>query len=219
MGRGVIFDVDGTLIDSVDAHARAWQEALAKWGKDVRFEDVRSQIGKGGDQLLPVFLSKDEVDQFGEQLSGWRSEHFKKTYLPKLRAFPRVRELIQRLLDDGVKVALGSSAKKDELTAYKKLARIDDLIATESSQDDVDKSKPHPDVFLSALAGLRLDPDDVVVVGDSPFDAEAAKRAALRVVGVRCGGFPEAVLREAGASALYDDPAALLAALPRWLAP
>src|SRR6476660_2595698 len=142
-----IFDVDGTLVDSVDLHARAWQEALAHFGYKVDFEEVRSQIGKGGDQLLQVFLSRAELARHGEELEQYRGNLFKRKYLSQVHGFPRVRELFQRLLRDGKRIALASSAKGDELQAYKRAAGIGDLIDTETSSDDAEKSKPHPDIF------------------------------------------------------------------------
>src|SRR5207237_10733701 len=114
----VIFDVAGTLIDTVDLHARAWQDAFRKWGKEVPFERVREQIGKGGDQLMPVFFSKEELKKFGEEMSGWRTKHFLKNYLPKAKPFPKTRELFQELLRREKKIALASSAKGEELEQY-----------------------------------------------------------------------------------------------------
>src|SRR5947209_13508515 len=108
--EAVIFDIDGTLVDSVDLHARAWQEAFARFGKQIPYERVRYQIGKGGDQLMPVFLSKEELEEFGEELEKYRGELFKREYLPRVRAFPRVRELFERIQRDGKRIALASSS-------------------------------------------------------------------------------------------------------------
>jgi HAD superfamily hydrolase (TIGR01509 family) len=208
----VIFDIDGTLVDSVDLHARAWQEAFAHFGKNFSFEDVRYQIGKGGDQLMPVFLSKEELDEFGEELEKYRGELFKREYLPRVKGFPSVRELFERVRADGKHVALASSAKGDELEAYKKIARIEDLIEEETSKDDAEKSKPHPDIFLASLEQLGDPPrDQAIVIGDTPYDAEAAGKAGLRTVGFLCGGFPEDDLRAAGCVEIYKDAADLLA--------
>jgi HAD superfamily hydrolase (TIGR01509 family) len=211
----LIFDVDGTLIDSVDLHARAWQEALADFGYEVAFADVRSQIGKGGDQLIPVFVPERDLERVQEELSDYRSELFKKRYLGSVRAFPGVRDLFLRIRDAGKHIALASSAKSDELTHYKQVARIEDLVDAETSADDADRSKPHPDIFEAALEHLSLPTDRCVVVGDTPYDAIAAGRARLRTVGVLCGGFPEGDLRRAGCLAVYADPRALLAAYER----
>lgn len=212
MPRAVIFDIDGTLVDSVDLHARAWQEAFAHFGKKVSFEEVRYQIGKGGDQLMPVFLSKDELEEFGEELEKYRGELFKREYLSRVEGFPRVRELFERVRAEGGRIALASSAKEDELEAYKRKADIEGLVEEQTSADDVEKSKPHPDVFEAALAQLGdVSADEVVVVGDTPYDAEAAGKIGLRTVGVLCGGFPEADLRAAGCIEIYRDPSDLLA--------
>ena len=120
--KAIIFDIDGTLVDSVDLHARAWQEAFAHFGHQIEFAAVRSQIGKGGDQLMPVFLSRDEVASRGEEIEIYRAELFKEKYLPKVHSFPAVRDLVQRIKQLGPSIVLASSAKGDELAAYKRIA-------------------------------------------------------------------------------------------------
>ncbi|HVG37912.1 MAG TPA: HAD family phosphatase, partial [Pyrinomonadaceae bacterium] len=175
MIKAVIFDIDGTLIDSVDLHAQAWKETFKQFGRDVPYEQVRNQIGKGGDQLLPVFFSRSELDEFGEELEKYRSDLYKKEYMSRVRPFALVRELFERILRDKKKIALASSAKGDELETYKKIARVEDLIDADTSADDAEKSKPHPDIFIAALEKLGdIDPREVIVVGDTPYDAEAA---------------------------------------------
>ena len=212
MIKAVIFDVDGTLVDSVDLHARAWQEAFAEYGHEIPFKALRDQIGKGGDQLLPVFLPEDEISTQGKQIEARRSDLIQQRYLSQMQAFPKVRELFERLQQDGVARVLATSAKQDELQVYKKLLRIEDLVQEETSSDDAEKSKPHPDIFEAAMARLpSMGPADVVVIGDTPYDAQAASKAGLRTIGVLCGGFTEASLREAGCIAIYRDPADLLA--------
>ncbi len=212
MLKAVIFDIDGTLVDSVDLHARAWQEAFARFGKNIEFEKVRYQIGKGGDQLMPVFFSRAELEEFGEELEKFRGELYKREYLPRVRAFPRVRELFERVREDGRRIVLASSAKKDELTEYKRIANIADLVEDETSADDAEKSKPHPDIFEAALSQLGdVDAGEALVVGDTPYDAEAAGKINLRTVGLLCGGFPAADLRAAGCVRIYESPADLLA--------
>jgi HAD superfamily hydrolase (TIGR01509 family) len=212
MMKAVIFDIDGTLIDSVDLHARAWQEAFRHFGREIPFAEVRHQIGKGGDQLLPVFFTKEELAEFGAELEKYRGDLFKREYLPRVRPFPKVRELFERIRADGKQIALASSAKEDELKVYKKIAHISDLVAEQTSADDAEKSKPYPDIFQAALAQLDdVTPVEAIVVGDTPYDAEAAGKAGLRTIGVLCGGFPEAELRAAGCIRIYRDPADLLA--------
>jgi HAD superfamily hydrolase (TIGR01549 family) len=211
MITAAIFDIDGTLVDSVDLHAAAWQMALERFGKNVSLEKVRRQIGKGGDQLMPVFLSPIELKRFGAELEQYRSELFKRKFLPRVKAFPAVRQLFERIRQDGKRVALASSAKGDELKTYKKIAGIDDLIETQTSSDDAERSKPYPDIFHAALAELGdVAPDAVLVVGDTPYDAEAAGKANLRTLGLLCGGWSDNDLRKAGCVAIYRDPAELL---------
>ena len=212
MIKAVIFDIDGTLVDSVDLHARAWQETMRKFGREVEYERVRHQIGKGGDQLMPVFFSEEELARFGERMEEYRGDLYKREYLPRVRAFPAVRELFERVRREGLRIALASSAKEEELKVYKEIADIADLVEGETSADDADKSKPHPDIFEAALGQLGdVRADEAVVVGDTPYDAEAAGKIHLRTLGVLCGGFPESELRAAGCSDIYRDPADILA--------
>ncbi|HKQ51027.1 MAG TPA: HAD family hydrolase [Pyrinomonadaceae bacterium] len=212
MIKAVIFDIDGTLVDSVDLHARAWQEAFRRFGKEIPYERVRHQIGKGGDQLMPVFFSAEELDRFGEELEKYRGELFKREYLSRVRAFPRVRELFLKLKGEGKRLALASSAKEEELGVYKKIADIEDLVEEETSSDDADKSKPHPDIFEAALERLDdVEAAEALVVGDTPYDAQAAGKLSLRTIGVLCGGFPEAELRASGCVQIFKGPADLLA--------
>lgn len=214
MVQNVIFDVDGTLVDSVDEHAEAWRRAFLEFGRDVPFAHVRSQIGKGADQLIPVFFNDEELAQFGKELEEHRSQLFLKEFLPKIRAFPKVRELFQRLRKEGVHIALASSAKDEELKQYVKLCRIQGLYEETTSKDEVDKSKPHPDIFQVALKKLgNPEASATVVVGDTPYDALAASKLSLPTVGVLCGGFPAEDLRAAGCRLLVKDPAELLARL------
>ena len=136
MPKAAIFDLDGTLLDSVDLHALAWHEALVKFGHDVSFEQARSQIGKGGDKLVPVFLSEDEQRDHGEAMESWRSDRFKSAYLPLIRPFSAVPDLLRRVRDADVRIAIGSSAKKGELDKYLDIAGIADLVEVTVSSED-----------------------------------------------------------------------------------
>ncbi len=209
--RAVIFDIDGTLLDSVDLHARAWVEAFAHFGVDADFARVRGQIGKGGDELMPVFLPPDRLKREGETIEAWRSDLFKRDYLDRVKPFPGVRALFERIRAANLKIALASSGKRDEVEHYQEILGIADLVDTTTSSDDAERSKPHPDIFQAALGKLApLDRDSMVVVGDTPYDAEAAGKAGLGTIGVLCGGFPEADLAAAGCVAIYRDPQDLL---------
>lgn len=215
--KAAIFDLDGALLDSVDLHALAWQEALVRFGHDVSFEKVRVQIGKGGDKLIPVFLSVDEQRDHGKELEEWRGERFKSEYLPLVRPFSAVPNLLRRVRDAGVRIAVASSAKKDEVDEYLDIARVVDLVDLTTSSDDVDESKPAPDIFNIVLKKLEIDGADAVAIGDTPYDAEAAGKAGVRTVGMLCGGFTEDKLRKAGCAEVYPGPAALLACFERSL--
>lgn len=212
MKKAVIFDIDGTLLDSVDLHAKAWQEAFQHFGHEIPFETMRSQIGKGGDHILPIFLSNEEQEKIGKELQDYRGKLFKERYLPEVKPFPGVRRLFLKIKSNGQQLGLASSAKGDELKTFERIAGIEDLVEAETSSADAKHSKPNPDIFEAALQKLgdEVDPKDCVVVGDSPHDAKGAKRAGLSCVGVLCGGFAKESLIEAGCAAIYSGPDDLL---------
>jgi len=207
----VIFDVDGTLVDTVDLHASAWVEALRHFGFEVAFDDMRAQIGKGGDQILHGLLPPEALERRREEIEAFRAELFKRESLPKARAFPGVRRLFEHIRAAGQRAVLASSGKEDEVEGYKKLADIADLVEAATSSDEAERSKPFPDIFQAALHKLSpLSAHETMVIGDTPYDAEAARNAGLRMVGVLSGGFSEEALREAGCVAIYRDPEDLL---------
>lgn len=207
----VLFDIDGTLLDTNDANAFAWRKAFLEFGKDVPQPEIRGAIGKGGDQLLPVFFSEEEIKRFGEPMSARRGEIYQKELLPHMKPFTFGRELALRLKEDGVRIALASSAKAEELKVSKSLIGFDDVVEAETSSDDAEESKPEPDIFLAALERLgHPDPSRVLVVGDTPYDIEAAKKAGIRTVAVLCGGFSRESLEEAGALAIFQSPSEIL---------
>ena len=210
--NAVIFDIDGTLVDSVDLHARAWQEAFEHFGYKIPFERIRHEIGKGSDKFIPDLLGPEESSRVFEELDGFRGQLWKSKYFDRVKPFPRVRELFQRILREGKRIVLASSAKGDELKKYKQIAGIDDLVQDETSSDDVDESKPSPDAIKAALAKLdQPDPATVIMIGDTPWDILAAAKAHVATIVVLCGGFPEEELRGAGCIGVYRDPADLLA--------
>ena len=210
MIRAVIFDLDGTVVDSNELHVDAWDETFRKYGKQFARKDLHRQIGKGGDQYLPVFLDEREMHDIGKELEKFRGDLFKQKYLDRVKPFPRVKELFERIRDDGKRIALASSGNSDEVTHYVELAELGDLFETQTTKSDVDHSKPRPDVFLAALRHLGTAADETIVIGDTPYDVQAAKKAQMRTIGLRCGGFPEDELLAYGAIAIYDDPADLL---------
>ncbi len=173
----VVFDIDGTLLDSVDQHARAWVEAFAHFGIHAEEAEVRHQIGKGGDQLLPVFVDRDRLAREGKTIEAYRSDLFKRRYLDQVRPFPGVQELLSRLREDGLAVALASSGKASEVENYQRILGIEGLVDAVTSADDADRSKPHPDIFEAVLEKLPgLPKAAVIAVGDTPYDAEPPGR-------------------------------------------
>jgi HAD superfamily hydrolase (TIGR01509 family) len=154
---------------------------------------------------------KQEISNIGDDLEKHRGQIFKEHYLLRVTAFPQVRALMQHLLSDGKQVVLASSAKQDELAKYKQIAQIEDLIDKETSSDDAERSKPEPYIFQAALQRLgNLSTEQVLVVGDTPYDAEAAAKAGMRTVGLLYGGWSADELKQAGCVAVYRDPADLL---------
>lgn len=209
--RGVILDVDGTLINSNDAHARAWVDALGAFDIHVSFEQVRPLIGMGGDKLLPALAGIEEDSPLGAKIGARRAELFSERYFPRVRAFPKVRELLLRLRDAGLRMAVASSAKKEELGRFLELARVSDLIEDVTSSSDAERSKPDPDIVHAALTKLELDADEVIMIGDTPYDVQAAAQLGVQTIAFRCGGRSDAELH--GAVRIYDGPEDLLESL------
>jgi len=210
--NAVIFDIDGTLTDSVDIHAMAWREALQKFRHDVPYERVRKQIGKGGDQLLQTVLSRADLEDHGEELDRYRGELFKRKYLELIRPLSMVPELFRRIREQGTKIVLASSAKRDEVEHYEKLLHIEDLVEHETSADDAERSKPHPDIFAAAMERLgNPSATEVIAVGDTAYDAQATAQISVACVGVLSGGWSRQELRRAGCIEVFAGPADLLA--------
>ena len=205
----VILDVDGTLVDSNDAHARAWIDAFDEHGVAVAFEHVRRCIGMGGDKLMPEVSGIDESSELGQRISERRGEIFKEKYLPRVEAFPRAHDLVERFVAEGFALAVASSAKAEELDPLLDRAGVKELIPHRTSSDDADNSKPEPDIVLAALERAGADAGRTIMLGDTAYDVAAAKRAGIEIVALECGGWTREAL--AGAMAVYRDPADLLA--------
>jgi HAD superfamily hydrolase (TIGR01509 family) len=211
--KTVILDVDGTLVDSNDAHAHAWVAAFEEAGITVDFARVRRAIGMGGDKLMPEVSGIDESSALGARISTRRGEIFKATYLPALRAVPGARELIERFLREGFTLAVASSAAEDELQPLLEVAGVADLVHRRTSSDDAEHSKPDPDIVQAALAEAGCDPSEAIMLGDTPYDVEAALRAGIRIVGVESGGWSPEDLD--GALAVYRNAAHVLVEFDR----
>lgn len=207
--RGVLLDVDGTLIDSNDAHANAWVDALRDFGfDDASFERVRPLIGMGGDKLLPLVTGLDHESEVAKRITARRAERFSTAYLATLRAFPGAHELLVRFKDDGLRLVVATSAKHDELNDLLEQAGLEELVDRKTSASDADHSKPDPDIIEAALHRGRFSAAEVLMLGDTPYDIEAASRAGVGTVALRSGGWDDR--RLAGAVEIHDDVAALL---------
>jgi HAD superfamily hydrolase (TIGR01509 family) len=211
--RAVIFDVDGTLVDSNDQHARAWVDSLAEAGFPVPYEKIRPLIGMGGDKVLPMLTGIKDDDAKGKRIAERREQIFAERYLPQVRAFPGARELLVRLRAEGLRLAVASSSKEDMLKRLLALVGAEDLLETKTSSDDAENSKPDPDIVKAALHRLGEPHDAVVMVGDTPYDIEAAGRAGIQSIAFRSGGWKDPDLR--GAAEIYDGPADLVANIDR----
>jgi HAD superfamily hydrolase (TIGR01549 family) len=209
--KGFIFDLDGTLVDSNELHVDSWDAAFRHFGKQFSRAQLQAQIGKGSDKYLPEFLSPEEIKRFGKELDKYRSELFKKEYLPRVHPFPQVRALFQEIRDAGGEIVLATSGKKSETKHYVDLIEIGDLISGKTTADEAEESKPEPDILMAALGRLKGVPaNDALLIGDTRFDMEAAGKAGMPAIGVTCGGTPESILRAAGALGVFRDPRTLL---------
>lgn len=206
--RGVILDVDGTLIDSNDAHARAWVEAGERLGYEIRYEEIRRLIGMGGDRVTPLVAGVEASSPEGRELAELRGTLFRRHHLPYLAPLPRVRELLLRLRDDGFERVVASSAGADTLGLLLEKAGVADLVDSATSSSEVEASKPDPDIVEAAVGKARADRSRLVMIGDTPYDVEAARRARVPIVGVRSGGWDAAELD--GAVAVYDHTGDIL---------
>ena len=207
--EAVIFDLDGTLVDSNNYHVWAWQHAFGERGYEIAPARIHDQIGKGGDLLVPALIP-GATEQEIEALSSRHGEIFKTRYLARVRPFPHAADLLRHVAAQGQKVALASSASKNELDHYVDLLGVGDVLSAATSKDDADTTKPAPDIFAAAVKKLGVAPAAARVVGDTPYDVTAAAKCGIATVAVRSGGFADRTLERAGARALYDDAAAIL---------
>lgn len=212
--KAILFDIDGTLVDSNDFRADGWVEAFATRGHDIDRDAIRGQIGKGADMLVPALIpgaSENEAEALGDA----HGEAFKGKYLGRVRAFPQARDLLARVHGSGLKVALASSASGGELDQYIDLLGIAAFVDATTTIDDVRNSKPAGDIVQVALERLDVQADEALFVGDTPYDIQAGDKCGVPVIAVLSGGFSRDALT--GARAVHDDAAALLAAFPAWV--
>ena len=211
--RAVIFDVDGTLVDSNDQHARAWVDAFAEYGYAVTFEQVRPLIGMGGDKVLPILTGRSAEEPKSKKIAERRDAIFGERYLPQVRPLPGARDLLLRLKADGFRLAVASSSEKELLRRLLNIVGARDVFEKKASGDDAEDSKPDPDIVHAALQGLKDPPEAVVMIGDTPYDVEAALHAKVKPIAFRSGGWNDEDLE--GAIEIYDGPQDLLQHLDR----
>jgi HAD superfamily hydrolase (TIGR01509 family) len=209
---GVLFDVDGTLVDTTYLHAVCWGEALRQAGHDVPMATVHRAIGMGSDELLDHLLG-EKRDKSGDESMTTVHLTLYKQYWGRLRPLPGARDLLRECAGRGLRVVLASSAAQEELEALRSALDADDAITAATSSTDADSGKPSPDILQAAMDDTGLAAERVVFVGDAVWDGAAAQRAGVPFVGLTCGGTSEPELRAAGAVEVWRDPAQLLARL------
>jgi len=211
MIEALLCDIDGTLVQSNWLHAQAWQVAFGALGIHHDIEAVRKQIGKGGEELIPVFVPWWKRRHIEAPLNAFRAHIFREDYLPQVEPLPKVREFLLRLKQANIRLALATSAHQREIDDYKRIAHIEDLIEEQTSADDASKAKPHPHIFTATLHRLHLSPEKCLALGDTPYDAESAGLAGVRTIGVTTGGWSREELLDAGCIEVYESVADLLA--------
>lgn len=207
MLKAVLCDIDGTLLDSNAFHAESWQRTFAQFGFSAEFEAVVKQIGKGSEYMLPAFIPLDKLPGIEKEVKAFRKQLFHREYIDRVVPFADARRLLERMRQEGLRIAVATSSEKEDLEAFKTVLKIHDLIEEDATADDADKAKPEPDIFQAALKLLVIKPDEALALGDTPWDIEAAKKAGVGTVAVQSGGWTREQLLEAGAVAVYYDVA------------
>jgi beta-phosphoglucomutase-like phosphatase (HAD superfamily) len=195
--EGMLFDVDGTLVDSNDLHAECWVAAFAKYDQHFPYDVIRAQMGKGGDLLVPDMLPAREMRRFGKQLQKDRGKLFRKEYLPRVQPFPWVRSCLETLAARGIRLALASSSDAEEVEYYTGLLGVGDLLAGTTSKGDAEVSKPSPEIFRAALERIGSREEKTLTIGDTPYDILASHRIPLAIAAVLSGGFARETLSKA----------------------
>lgn len=215
MKKVLLSDIDGTLVDSNALHAEAWRRTFEYFGIEVSLDEAWSQIGKGGDQLIPVFVSAHDRKRLEDGIKRYREDLMKSEYMPRMVPFPQARELLERVKVRGMRILLATSAKADDLGFYKRLVGMEDLVDEQATSSDAKESKPEPDIFAAALQKAGIEPQDAIALGDTPYDAEAAGKLGIQIVGLTCGGWKRRDLISAGCIEVFPDPQHLLADFDR----
>lgn len=211
MNKVLLSDIDGTLVDSNSLHADSWRRAFEHFGIEVGLDEAWSQIGKGGDQLIPVFVSEEDRERLEDSIKAYREDLMKREYMPRMVAFAQARNLLERVKKGGLRIVLATSAKDDDLAFYKRLVGMENLVDEEATSSDAKESKPAPDIFAAALKKAGAEPEHALAMGDTPYDAEAAGKLGIRTIGLTCGGWKRRDLINAGCIQVFRDPQHLLA--------
>jgi HAD superfamily hydrolase (TIGR01509 family) len=210
MADVLLSDIDGTLVDSNALHAEAWRRTFEHFGIQVGMDEAWSQIGKGGDQLIPVFVPKADRERLEPEIKAFRKDVFHRDYMPRIVSFAKARELLLRVKKSGRRIVLATSSDPGDLAIYKKIVGMEDLVEQEATSADAQASKPEPDIFAAALKKAGVGAEQAIALGDTPYDAQAAGALGIKVIGLTCGGWKRDDLLQAGCAEVYQDPADLL---------
>jgi HAD superfamily hydrolase (TIGR01549 family) len=200
----VLFDVDGTLVDSNNLHVHAWYRAFNEVGLDVEAWRIHRLIGTDGSTLV-ASLAEGANDDTRSRLKDLHSRYYRET-APLLRRLPGVRKLLEAVDELGLQIVLATSAPEDELSILREVLASDDLVSAATSSNDVDTAKPQPDIVQVALDRAGVDTDHAVFVGDTVWDVEACERAGVPTIAVLSGGVSRGELETAGAQAVFENP-------------
>jgi HAD superfamily hydrolase (TIGR01509 family) len=215
MKKVLLSDIDGTLVDSNCLHADSWRRTFGHFGIEVGLDEAWSQIGKGGDQLIPVFVNPQDRKRLEDAIKQYRSDLMKREYLRRMVPFAKARELLARVKKAGMKIVLATSAKADDLAFYKRLVGMEDLVDEEATSSDAQQSKPEPDIFAAALKKAGKGAEDAIALGDTPYDAEAAGKLGIPTIGLTSGGWKGRDLLSAGCIEVFRDTEHLLSEFDR----
>jgi len=207
--KAVILDIDGTLLLSNEAHALAFTEAAESLGISADYPQIVRLIGKGSDKLIPEAFGIEEESSLGRDLAELKGKLFRERYLPRLGPTPGARRLLEKLKSNGLTLVVATSAGREDVSRLLERAGVSDLIDDTTTADDANASKPDPDILQAAIKKIAARPEQAIMLGDTPYDVEAAKRANIRCVAVRCGGWDDQSLQ--GAASIFDNPADVLA--------
>jgi HAD superfamily hydrolase (TIGR01509 family) len=203
--NAVLFDVDGTLVDSNYHHVVSWHHAFLDIDQEVPCWRILRLIGRSGDELVSALLGDDLADKHGEHLKKLHTKYFVDS-AALVRRLPGTRELLEAIAERGWRSVLATSAGEEELAVLRRALDADDLITAVTSAADAERAKPYPDIVAIALQRVDAQPTEAVFVGDAVWDVHAAKRAEVPVVAVLSGGTARQDLEEAGAAQIYDGP-------------